>query len=331
MSKIGSNQIILLVCILLVAGGGGYLTFYHQQAEIENLNREVRLQKKKAADIEALLAEMSTTKERADEVVSKWRARYKIFPKTISTPEIVGYLNELTEQGFKSFDIVSAGAQRQDGYSYHTFRAKGRGYYSRLYKFIWEIENNRAFYRIRNLRLSNLDLRTTNEESGREKLEILVSFEMEVDAFYGGPAGVSAEATIPAIAEEERLPVGRTHEQPPVPADVLPDASPATDPFYPLIMEQIPPNEHGLLDVEKAQLISIVEGKAVFKTADGYQMRGVGDDVYLGQITEVDPRNGRVTARLNKGGIIDDIEMVLETGERYEQARGPQQLAPTEQ
>ena len=89
-------------------------------------------------------------------------------------------------------------------------------------------------------------------------------------------------------------------------------------------------NEDGLIDIEQAQLISIVEGKAVFKTADGYEMRGVGDDVYLGQITEVDPISGRVTARLNKGGIIDDIEMVLETGERFQQARGPQQLAPVE-
>lgn len=328
MSKLGYNQILLIVCWLLVAGVGAYLTFFRQQSELSHLEREVRLQEKKKADIEALLAEMATTKERADEVVDKWRARYKIIPQTISTPEIVGYLNELTQHGFEQFDIVSAGAQSRQGYSFHTFSAKGRGYYSSLYRFIWQVENSRLFYRVRSLRLSHIDVRSTNKETGQQDLKIMVSFEMNIDAFYGGPKGMSADASAPAVAEAEPLPVGRTDEAPPVPSDVLPDMRPATDPFYPIIMEQLPPNEHNLVDVEKAELVSIVEGKAVFKTEDGYRMRGEGDDVYLGQIVEVNPMEGRVVARLNKGGIIDDIELTLDTGERFQQARGPQQLTP---
>jgi hypothetical protein len=68
---------------------------------------------------------------------------------------------------------------------------------------------------------------------------------------------------------------------------------------------------------------------AVFSLDDQLVSLGVGDPVYLGQIVSVDPREGRVIARLNKGGIIDEIEMVLDTGERFRQAVGPVQLSPS--
>lgn len=328
MKKLGSNEILLIVGWLLVAGTGTYLTFFQQANEIEHLEREVRLEEKKQADLTALLAEMASTKEKADEVITKWRARYKVFPKTISTPQIVGYLNELTQRGFKSFDITSGGAQSQENYSYHTFRATGRGYYSSLYQFIWELENSREFYRVRDLQLSHLDLRTTDDETGRKDMQILVTFDMSIDAFFGGPEGISADEAAPLVAEQERLPVGRTNEQISVPADVLPEKRPATDPFYPIIMESLPPNERGLVDVEQDEFVSIVENKAVFKTGDGYVMRGKGDDVYLGRIVEVDPRTGKVVARLNKGGIIDQIELMLDGADPLKQARGEQELTP---
>lgn len=328
MKKMGSNQIVLIACWLLVAGTGTYLTFFQQQSELEHLQREVKLEKQMQADLSALLAEMAASEKEATDVVAKWRARYKVIPKTISSPEIVGYLNELTQQGFKSFDITSAGVQNQENYGYHTFQATGRGYYSSLYHFIWELENSRKFYRVRDLQLSHLDLRTTNDATGREGMEILVSFDMSIDALFGGPEGISADDTVPVVAEEERLPVGRSNEQPSVPAEVLPDRQPATDPFYPLVMQQLPPNERGLVDVEKDELVSIVENKAVFKTGEGYVMRSKGADVYLGRIIEVEPRAGRVVARLNKGGIIDEVELTLDNPDPLNQARGPQQLAP---
>jgi hypothetical protein len=36
-----------------------------------------------------------------------------------------------------------------------------------------------------------------------------------------------------------------------------------------------------------------------------------GDRVYLGRIEEVDPSEGRVVARLNRGGIVDRVERTL--------------------
>jgi hypothetical protein len=54
----------------------------------------------------------------------------------------------------------------------------------------------------------------------------------------------------------------------------------------------------------------------------------VGDNIYLGQIIEVDPIEGRVRARLNKGGIIDEVEIYLQSGDRSRQAQGSVQRSP---
>jgi hypothetical protein len=50
--------------------------------------------------------------------------------------------------------------------------------------------------------------------------------------------------------------------------------------------------------------------------------------VYLGQVTVVDPNVGRVVVRLNLGGIIDEIELKLQSGEQFRQALGPVKMSP---
>ena len=157
---------------------------------------------------------------------------------------------------------------------------------------------------------------------------MLVSFQMQLDAIFGGAEGMSAPDASPE-PESQDLPVLRAKsELPPVPAEVLPDAHPDANPFFPLIMGQLPPNTYGLVELEKARLVSIVGQQAIFDYEGTFHTMGVGDDVYLGQITAVDPVDGRVQARLNKGGIIDEVELYLQTGEMFRQARGAIERAP---
>ena len=47
-----------------------------------------------------------------------------------------------------------------------------------------------------------------------------------------------------------------------------------------------------------------------------------GDEVYLGYVTKVDPEGGRIECTLNKGGIIEKVELKI----RY----GPQRNAQTQ-
>lgn len=330
MSTLGYNIIVLALLAALVTGAGVYLTIFEQPKDLEELAEAEKMARLRQAEVTSLLAEEGTSNRVAQEAIAKWRARYKVIPAKLNSADIINYINQRSRTGFKNFDVVVEGTTSNADFSTYGLRITGRGYYTSLYKFIWEVENSRDFYRVRDLQLENIDLVTEDEETGNGKLEVMVSFSMRVEAYFGGKNGLSAPVGDDDLgAEDDLLPTSASNlDLPPVPVDILPDARPATNPFFPLILDQIPPNTYGLMDVEQAELFSIVEGRAVFRYEEEFVKLGVGDPVYLGEITMVDPSRGLVVARLNKGGIIDEVELKLDTGEAYRQAFGVSRLAP---
>lgn len=327
-TKVIYNIIILAVVWVLVVGAGIYKTMVKQPEALERAEKAEKVVRLKQAELASLETEHALSSEKADNALRKWRSRYKVIPPELSGPEVIGYLNALTESGFEVFDVTSSGTENAGGYSFHSFSISGRGYFSELYRIVRELENNRYFYRIPELTLVHMDI-VTEDNEGREHLRVMVSFQMQLDAIFGGADGMSAPGA-GLGPEAEALPVLRAKsELPPVPDEVLPEARPAGNPFFPLILSQLPPNTFGLINVEKAQLVSIVGEQAIFQEGDAFRTAGVGDDVYLGQITAVDPIEGRVQARLNKGGIIDEVELFLQTGELFRQPRGAVERAPS--
>ena len=342
MQKPDLPTIIVGALLALVVAGGVYVTYMRQPAELERLEKAEKAAKMKQAEMQELLTEYSQSQAQARKVTSKWRSRYKVVPDSLTTPEVIGYLNDMTRSGFETFDISVRGVQKGDAYDHYALRVTGRGYFSSLYQFIWQVENSRKFYAVEDLNLNHIDLITEvgseranargpseEGEKTRKKLQVMVSFNMSINAYFGGPEGVDASGSEwrPA-GEEEGKSQARSASLPPVPSEVLADADPNINPFFPVIMEQVPPNSRGLLDLDQSKLVSIVGGQAVFKGPDGDMRKlGVGDDVYLGQITEIDPARGRVQAVLNRGGIIDDVEKTLGIEDAYQGVTGTAPMA----
>ncbi|MEM8558699.1 MAG: hypothetical protein AAGG50_12835, partial [Bacteroidota bacterium] len=100
----------------------------------------------------------------------------------------------------------------------------------------------------------------------------------------------------------------------------------ATNPFYPLILEALPPNTDDLVDVEGNALVSVVGEVAVFERGGVLRSLRVGDRVYLGRIAAIDTEKARVVANLNRGGIRERVELDLLSGESYKQAIGRTQI-----
>lgn len=327
MPKLNAPLLVLSACLVLVVCAGAYVTFVQEPDELERLQKAEEVVRLKETEMKDLLSEYAASKQQANQVIGQWNSRYKIVPDTLASPSVVGYMNELTQRGFETFDISIQGVRNEENYSYYALRATGRGYFSNLYRFIWEVENNRDFYAVNDLTLNHIDLETENKETGRKKLQVMVSFNMSINAYFGGPEGINSSGSQWRPVAEENVSEYRS-KLPPVPSKILADDRPDINPFFPVIMDQLPPNTRGLVDVEKASFVSIVGGEAVFKDEQGFRQLGVGDDVYLGQVTSVDPTKGRLTAVLNRGGIIDDVELFLETEEAYRQAMGPTQISP---
>lgn len=325
MSNIGYNVLVLTFCWIVAMGAGVYMTFMKQPEEIERVKKAEQVIGMKQAELTALLAEEVESEQAAEVAVSKWNSRYREIPKTLSSPEVVAYLTELTPSGFENFDVSYDRTSTLRDYSYHTFRVNGRGYFNSLYRFVWDIENSRSFYRMRDLNLDHIDLVKQDRDSERERMQVMVSFSFTVEAYYGGIEGLSADELLLADADGGLLSEAPVTE---VPDFVLPKRRPDINPFFPVIMENLPPNTDNLVDLETATLISIAGDRAVFSYDSGYHSLKVGDAVYLGYIQEIDPMEGTVAARLNLGGIIDDVNLTLETGERFRHALGPTLLAP---
>ncbi len=328
MKNISMNIWVMAVCWVLVTAFGFYYTFQRQPAELEHLEKAEKVAKMKNAELVSLETEHASLAHMAENAVRKWRARYKVIPEELTTADVVGYFNELTTSGFKNFDVTFSGRRETSDYSVYTFDVRGRAYYNSLYRLIWELENNRNFYRVKDLTLDHIDLVSTVEDLGTEKLDVMVSFTGQIEAYFNGIEGASAPPQFDATFYEDRAITVKNDDLPPVPFDLLPDVQPATNPFYPAILERIPPNTYNRIDVEQAELVSIAGDKAIFQDAEGIRSASVGDKVYLGQITEVDPGAGRVVARLNKGGLIDEVIRELETEDAYRQAMGPARLSP---
>ncbi len=330
MASVYQNILVLAFCLAIVSGGGIYITLYDQPEEMDRLEKAEKVARMKQAELAALMTEAALTEEQADEVINRWKARFKVVPKVLGSEEVIRHLNDLTKSGFKKFDVTFQDQVEGEDFNTFVFDIAGRGFFNPVYRMIWDLENSRQFYKISGLKLNHIDLITTDPETSRGKLDIMVDFSFDLESYYGGAEGLSATDEFDLGVELAGDAVPTTiSDMTLLPEEVLPSRRAAENPFRPLILEEIPPNTDGLLDLETAKLISIVDSKAIFQADGGFESVGVGDDIYLGQIIAVDPRLGTVSARLNKGGIIDEVELFLDTGERFRQALGPVNLTPS--
>ncbi len=293
------NTLLVLLIVVVVAGAGYYQTEVKQPDELEYIDNAKKLARLQQTEIEQLFAEEATSAELAEETMRKWRARYKYIPPKLSTPQILEYLRQLSSSGFEQFQFKLSSQGTTSDFKYYLFEVSGTAYYRSLYRFIWDIENNREFfYHVNDLDLSHTNVFKTNEETGEKKRLDMVGFAMKLKVFYAGTEGLSAPNDEPLEVPEQMLPPKRL----------------AHDSFYPIVRTDLPPNDELLLDIEKATLLSIAGDLAYFEDNNGLHVVREGDRIYLGQIVKIDPANLIVRASLNKGGIIEvvDARMDLE-------------------
>lgn len=329
MLKLEKPVLLLLGGWLVLLALGVYVTFIQQPKELEHLQKAEEVARLKSTELVSLESNETSLSHMTEETLRKWRARYKIIPDELSSAEIVGYFNELTRSGYKNFDITYSGQHKTATYSYHSYTVTGRAYFTSLYDFVWRLENSPHLYRIESLDLDHIDLVSKDKQTQNERLDVMVSFTMRVNAIFNSLPGASAtEAAGAESVEELQMPALIASDLPVVPSHLLPDRKPDVNPFYPVILKQLPPNTYGLLDVEASELVSVAGNAAVFRDDTGYRTVAVGDEIYLGTITEIDPVDGRVVARLNKGGIIDEVERRIDEREGFRRAQGSHQLLP---
>jgi hypothetical protein len=296
------NSIALGVLLLLIVGVGTYVRAFHLPAKSKKIEAEIKRIDVELSSTPNLINEYNQLSATVADTKKRWESRSKEIPAEDITGKTYEYFSALIEKtGGVKLNMVYQGPQQHGNYGFNVYNLRGEAKFFDLYKFIWYMENGRKLFKVNSLTTKGLEIVGTEKRDG----DLLVTFEMTVHAFY---------AAIPELAK-------------PSGDNLLVPTYLIQDPFEPAIMANLEPNKTNLVEIERSDLKAVVPGKAfVIDQSQQFRSLQVGDEVYLGFVTRLVPEEGRIECTLNKGGIIEKVELKI----RYSYS-GDKQLSSTVQ
>jgi hypothetical protein len=284
------NSIVLGILLLLILGIGTYIRAFNLPKQHEVIKAEVKRIDEELQNTPNLVNEFNDLSAQLAETQRRWENRNRDIPHTDITSETYAYFSRIIDlSGDVKLNLLYAGTQQRGNYGFNVYNLKGEAPFDHYYKFIWFLENGRKLYKIQTLTAKGVEVPPRiNSEGG-----MIVTFEMIVHAYFSSVPELSS-----APAEREILP------------NYL-----VVDPFSAVISSGIPPNLRGLIEIERSDLKAVIPGKAFVLDQDNViQTLGEGDEVYLGYVTRILPDEGRIECTLNKGGIIEKVELKIRYG-----------------
>jgi hypothetical protein len=284
------NSIALGILLLLIVGIGTYIRAFNLPRKARQIEKDVRKIEEELQNTPNLVNEFNDLSTLLTDTQSRWENRNKDIPPVDITSQSYAYFSRLIDlSGYVKLDMVYNGVQSFGNYGYNTYNLKGEAPFENFYRFIWYLENDRKLYKIQTMALRGVEIAPTDKEEGK----VLVTFDMVVRAYFSSVAELSSSLGERSIT--------------PNPLQV--------DPFTPVISSGIPPNARDLVEIERCDLKAVITGKAyVLDQSNNIRTLQEGDEVYLGYVTKIDPEGGRVEATLNKGGIIEKVELKIRYG-----------------
>jgi len=280
------NSIVLFVLLLIVLVAGGYVWGIQQPAKIEEQEERIAELDEEIARIPGLIAEYNRLNEELEDQRRRWEGRTKDIPRADITGETYDYFNRSIDRsgGFVRLDMIYGGKTEQERYGYNTYNLRGEAPFYVFYNFLWYLENGRRLYRIHDMNLRGVETRDRETEMPR----LMVTFDMQLRGYF-----TSVEELFTSTGQRPVRPNALRY-----------------NPFQPLILSDIPPNIHNLVEAERSELRAVLPDRAILVDHEG-EIRTIrmGDEVYLGSVTNIVPEESRVEFTLNKGGIIERFNL----------------------
>ena len=279
------SLVALLLIILLI---GGIYIFTFQRSAISE--KKIKLEELDAnsydpVELAARYDELTIRSAILDSVLS---SRKFNIPKDLSSINFYNFVNDIVSN-FSEYTKVNVEFQNQlqdKEFSVYEYKLSGSGFYNEIFQLIYSIEHSKELKKVTNLNAGNL-IKTDKESMPM----FLVNFELNTQVYFSNDSRFAPKEFV-----ENDLRTG-----------------PIYDAFYPLIRNEIPPNVDELLDVQEARLLALIpEGAFIADSYGNTYLVWEGEQVYLGYLTKIDYENNNVNFILNKGGIIERINLELE-------------------
>jgi len=294
--KLRSTLVLLALLLVILIAGGSYLYFI-QNKDLDKKRDKLKELQAKALDPQELLSQYQALLVKSNQLDSILANREFNIPQNLSSIKFYNFVNNVTN-GFSDkaqVNIEYVEQKQEKEFFYHEYKLTGFGFFNEVYNLIFAIEHSKELKKVTNVSLGNLVQTKENEIP-----VYLVSFTINAKTYFS-----SDNRFAPASFVENSL-----------------GAPTLYDAFYPLIRNEIPPNVDELLDVQGATLLALIpEGAFVADSRGNTYLIWEGEQVYLGYLTKIDYQNSRVIFILNKGGIIEKVDLELDRSELKEKQK----------
>ncbi len=283
-----SRNVLVIVGFFLVIGlTGGYLGIFHYPGEIAKVKNETDRIIKQIKSLDGIETQFEPLRTVLNEKKERMAKIDKQIVRNVSAADTYYYLNLILNRiGFIEFNMLFAGSKASAGFGYNIYKIRGEATFQKIYSLVWYLERGPLLYRIVKLNLKGVE----SKDPETKELHLVIPFEMELYGYY---------ADIPKLPFSHRT---------------LQDVNVlrVRNPFQPLILRNLPPNTEGLLEVERADLKAIVADRALIADQNGkVHSLKIGDRVYLGYLTAIDPEEKQVEFTLNKGGVVEKVVLEI--------------------
>ena len=278
--------IIGLMVFLLLAGG--IFIFVFQRGKLNEKKKKLQELESVNYNTSQLNLQLQELEKKASTLDSVLSARKFNIPQDLSSIKFYNFIN-IISVGFSpntQIDVEFIDQKKDKQFYSFEYKITGNGPYNDIYKLIYSIEQSKELKKIRTLTLTNQI--STNKEGIPN---FVVNFSANVDVFFS----MDNRFTTSTFVENNLF------------TELKRDA------FYPLIRTQIPPNIDELLDVQGAKLLALIpEGAFLADTKGNTYLLWEGEQVYLGYLTKIDYEHNSASFVLNKGGIIERVEIGID-------------------
>jgi hypothetical protein len=284
------NSIAIGILVFLIVGIGTYIRAFNLPKKAKQIELKIKQIDEELQNTPNLVNQFNDLSAILTDTQKRWENRNKDIPPVDVTSQSYAYFSRLIDlSGEVKLDMIFQGTQSRPNYGFNVYNLRGEAPFENLYRFIWYLENDRKLYKVQTLALKGLEVAPTDKEEGK----IVVTFDMTVHAYFSAVSELSS-----SLGERSLTPNGLN-----------------VDPFAPVISSGIPPNTRTLVEIERSDLKAVIPGKAfVLDQNNTIKALREGDEVYLGYVTRIDPEGGRIECTLNKGGIIEKVELKIRYG-----------------
>jgi hypothetical protein len=283
------NTVVLASLALLISAAGMIYWKWYQPRKLKDIAKEMQKTDQRINDMAGLLQKVEELDAQYKEVKRKYDSRSKEIPTADVSSQTYAYMSRgqdesMTNGDIPKFNMTFEGTHQIGSYGYNSYKlTSGSGDFASIYKFVYYLENGRRLYKIRDITMEQRESVDPDTKETKSYLE----FSMELDAYYS-----NIEVLATSLAAKSLTAV-----QAPV------------DPFHPLVLTTLsteaPLNE---IDINKIDIKAVLPGKAFALSGDELILLHVGDKVWRGSVTKIDPSQSSVEVFLNEGGLFKRIE-----------------------